>query len=189
MQQKVQRRFQQLQKKIAILKHPPRNRLLHSYINIATTRYTKPAGATTQSSPKEKRKGRETKMKKGKESNVHNVGSTKTMMIRNCCALWRIPTTLLALCSSAYQARTFKKGCDNVDAAARTGPRVFPGTRRGTEKKGYTRCPSRRSGGAHGRHRIGAGLPTGISADPQKNYALDTPSYSTKLTAHRLAPP
>jgi hypothetical protein len=58
------------------------------------------------------------------------------MMIRNRCAFRRIPTTLLALCSSAYQASTFKKECDDVDAAARTKPRVSPSTRRGAEKRG-----------------------------------------------------
>jgi hypothetical protein len=46
----------------------------------------------------QKKKSRKEKQKeKRKESNVDNVGSTKTMMIRNRCALRRIPTTLLAL--------------------------------------------------------------------------------------------
>jgi hypothetical protein len=110
------------------------------------------------------------------------------MMIRNRCALRKIPTTLLALCSSAYQASTFKKGCDDADAAARINL-GFPPVRGEARKKGYTRCPSRRNGGAHGRHRIDAGLPTGISPAPQKNRAPDTPSHSTKLAAHQLAPP
>jgi hypothetical protein len=41
-------------------------------------------------------------------------------MIRNRCALRKIPTTSLALRSAAYQGSTFKKGCDDDDAAART---------------------------------------------------------------------
>jgi hypothetical protein len=59
----------------------------------------------------------------------------------------------------------------------------------GAQKKGYKRCPSRRNGGTHGRHRIGAGLPTRISPDPQKNHAPDAPSHSTKFAAHQFAPP
>jgi hypothetical protein len=43
----------------------PRNRLSPRYINIATTRYSKLARATAQTSPKEKkRKGREIEKKK-----------------------------------------------------------------------------------------------------------------------------
>jgi hypothetical protein len=109
----------------------------------------------------------------------------KTRTIRNQCALRRIPTMLLALWSTAYQASTFKKGCNDDDAA---GPRVSL-VHGGTRKRGYTRCPSRRNGGTHGRHRIRAGLPTGISPDPQKNHDPDAPSHSTKLAAHQLAPP
>jgi hypothetical protein len=46
----------------------------------------------------QKKKARKEKQKeKRKESNVDNVGSMKTMMTRNRCALRRIPTTLLAL--------------------------------------------------------------------------------------------
>jgi hypothetical protein len=53
----------------------------------------------------QKKKERKEKQKeKRKESNVDNVGSTKMMMIRNRCALRRIPTTLLSLRTAAYQA-------------------------------------------------------------------------------------
>jgi hypothetical protein len=45
---------------------------------------------------KKKGKHRESKKKKRKESNVKMVGSTKTMMIHDRCALRRISTTLLA---------------------------------------------------------------------------------------------
>jgi hypothetical protein len=65
----------------------------------------------------------------------------------------------------------------------------FPPVRGKAWKKGYTRCPSRRNGRAHGRHCIGAGLPTRISPGPQKNHAPEAPSHSTKLAAHQLAPP
>jgi hypothetical protein len=51
----------------------------------------------------QKKENRETKKKNEKKSNVNNVGSTKTMMIRNRYVLWRIATMLLALRSAAYQ--------------------------------------------------------------------------------------
>jgi hypothetical protein len=85
-------------------------------------------------------------------------------------------------------SNTFKKGCIDGDAAAHTSPRVSSGTRRGAGKW-YTQCPSRRNGGARGRRRVGAGLPTRISPDPQKNHDPNAPSRSTKLVAHQLAPP
>jgi hypothetical protein len=100
-----------------------RNRLSPRYINIATTRCNKLARPQHNLAQK---KEKEKQQKQRKESNVHHVGSAKTMMICNRCVLRRIPTTLLALCSSAYQASTFNKGCDDVDAAARTGPRISP---------------------------------------------------------------
>ena len=48
----------------------------------------------------------------------------------------------------------FMKKCDDDAAAARTSPRVSPDTRMAVGK-GYHRCPSGRSSGAHGRSRIG----------------------------------
>jgi hypothetical protein len=111
------------------------------------------------------------------------------MMIRNRCALRRIPTTLLALCSSAYQASTFKKGCDDVDAAARTKPRVSPGTRRGAEERD---TPDALQEGMAAPLGVTASVPAfrqGFLLTPKKNHAPDTPSHSTKLAAHQLAPP
>jgi hypothetical protein len=58
-----------------------RNRISPRYINIATLQYNKLAGATAQPSPKEKKKSKEEKRK------LDNVGSMKTIMIRNRCAL------------------------------------------------------------------------------------------------------
>jgi hypothetical protein len=109
-------------------------------------------------------------------------------MIRHRCALRRIPTTNLALRSAAYQSNTFKKGCDDDDAAARTNPRVSPGMREGCGEGG-TQRPPRRNGGARRRHRVGVGNPTGISPNPQRTTTPDTPSRSAHLTTHHLAPP
>jgi hypothetical protein len=73
---------------------------------------------------------------------------------------------------------TFKKQCDDDDAAAQTDTRVSPGMRRGVGKR-CIRRPSRRNDGAHRRHRIDAGRPTGISPYPQK---------TTTPTLHRAPP-
>jgi hypothetical protein len=109
-------------------------------------------------------------------------------MIRHRCALRRIPTTNLALRSATYQSNTFKKGCDDDDAAARTNPRVSPGMREGCGEGG-TQRPPRRNGGARRRHRVGVGTPTGISPNPQRTTTPDAPSRSAHLTTHQLAPP
>nr|XP_040248997.2 atherin-like [Aegilops tauschii subsp. strangulata] len=50
---------------------------------------------------------------------------------------------------------TSKKGCDTDDAAARTSPRVSPGTRREVGG-GYHRHPPGRNGGTRRCHRVGA---------------------------------
>jgi hypothetical protein len=63
-------------------------------------------------------------------------------MIRNRCALRKIPTMSLTLRSAAYQSNTFKKGCDDDDAATRTNPRVSPDMRKGSGK-GKPQRPSR----------------------------------------------
>jgi hypothetical protein len=107
-----------------------RNRLAPRYINIATNRYKIETTAGANSTAKPKRN----KRRRRKESKVDKVGSTKTLMIRNRCALRRIPTTSLALRSAAYQSNTFKKGCVDDDAAARTDPRVSPDMRKGSGK-------------------------------------------------------
>ena len=44
----------------------------------------------------------------------------------------------------------------------------FPPVHRGVWGRRYTQRPSRRSGGARERRRVGAVHPTGISPDPQK---------------------
>jgi hypothetical protein len=61
---------------------------------------------------------------------------------------------------------TSKKESGDHDAAARTNPRVSPGTLRGVGKR-CTRHPSGRNDDTRKRHRIGVET-TGISPDPQK---------------------
>uniref|UniRef100_A0A8R7RG08 Uncharacterized protein n=1 Tax=Triticum urartu TaxID=4572 RepID=A0A8R7RG08_TRIUA len=56
---------------------------------------------------------------------------------------------------ATYQG-TSNKGCDVDDTAARTCPRVSPGTRKEVGD-GYIRHPPRRDGGNRRCHRIGAG--------------------------------
>jgi hypothetical protein len=115
----------------------PRNRLLPRYINIAANRYKIETivGANNTTKPKRNKRRRKTK------SNVDKVGSTKTLMIRNRCALRRIPTMILALRSSAIQSNRFKKGCEDDDVAARTNPRVSPGMWEGCGKGEPRRAP------------------------------------------------
>jgi hypothetical protein len=107
----------------------PRNRLSPRYINIAQDRYSigSMAGANSTSTPKRKhkRKTRETNAEKGRidengdasqplrpPENIHHKPSTWKL---------RVPSN------------TFKKGCDDDDAAARSDPRVSPGTRKDRE--------------------------------------------------------
>jgi hypothetical protein len=66
-------------------------------------------------------------------------------------------------------SNTFKKESDDDDAAARTSPRVSPGTRRGVGK-GYTRGPSRRKGDTRRRHHVGAGQADRDFSRPPKNH-------------------
>jgi hypothetical protein len=113
----------------------------------------------------------------------------KTMMIRNRCALRIIPTTLLALCSSAYQASTFRKECDDVDAAAQTDPRVSPGTRRGAEKRGTPNALQEGMAAPKGVLASVSACRQGFLLTPKKNHAPDAPLHSTKLATHQLAPP
>ena len=83
---------------------------------------------------------------------------------------------------------TFRKEHDDDDAAARTGPRVSPDTRRGVGK-GKTRRPSGRNDGAHGRHRVGAGKPARISPIRQTPTTPNGPTRSTRQATHERAPP
>ena len=82
---------------------------------------------------------------------------------------------------------TFKKECNDDDAAARTSPRISPGTRR-VEGGEVHPTPFKKDGGAHRRHRIGAGktrhgfLPTSRAHHPGPTFGSTTP------TAHQHAP-
>jgi hypothetical protein len=109
------------------------------------------------------------------------------MMICNRYVLRRIPTMLLALRSSAYQASTFNKGCNDVDAAARTGPRFSPYA----EGRGKRGTPYALQEGMAAPVGITASVPAfrqGFLLTPKKNHVPDALSHSTKLAAHQLAP-
>jgi hypothetical protein len=122
----------------------------------STTRYNKHVG--TADNLAQKIKGRREKQKRKKNS--HHALSTPKR---------RIPRS------------TFKKGCDNEDAAVQIGPRVSPGTHRGVEKG----RPSRRKSDTHRRHRVGAGHPTRISTNPQKTTTRDAaPNSSSANSCH-----
>jgi hypothetical protein len=122
------------------------------------------------------------------ERKVDKVGWTKTLMIRNRCTLRKIPTTSLALRSAAYQSNTFKKGCDDDDAASRTNPRVSSVCGRGVGR-GNPDALQERNDGARGRHIIGVGHPTRISPNPQRTTTPDAPSRYANITTHQVAPP
>jgi hypothetical protein len=110
------------------------------------------------------------------------------LMIRSRCSLWKISTMSLALRSAAYQSNTFKKRCDDDDAAVRINPRVSLDMRKGSGK-GKPRRPSRRNGGANKHYRVNVGHLTRIFPVPQRTMAPNTPSRSASLAAHQLAPP
>ena len=82
---------------------------------------------------------------------------------------------------------TSNKENNDDAAAARTGPRVSPGTLQKVGK-GYTQHPSRRKGDTQKCHRVGVKM-TGISPDPAKTTSLDNPKRSTHLAIHQQTPP
>ena len=93
-------------------------------------------------------------------------------------------TSNLRIPSSTFR----KEHDDDDDAAARTGPRVSPGTRRGVGKV-KTRRPSGRNDGAHGRHRVSASKPTWISPIRQTPTTPNGPTRSTRQATHERVPP
>jgi hypothetical protein len=140
------------------------------------------AGANSTSTPKRKhkRKTRETNAEKGRidengdasqplrpPENIHHKPST-----------WkpRVPSN------------TFKKGCDDDDAAARSEPRVSPGTRKDRENRASPDALQEGRVAPAGVTASVSAEPTGISPDP-RSPALDAPSCSTTLAAHHLTPP
>jgi hypothetical protein len=130
---------------------PPRNRLSPRYINIAHDQDNRIHGWGKQHKHAQKKT-----QKKERESNAEKVGSTKTEMPRNRCARRRISTTFLALGSPAYQATPSRRDATMTPLL----PGVilgFPPVRARTGRQGFTQRPSRRKGGARGRHRVGVG--------------------------------
>jgi hypothetical protein len=131
-----------------------RNSLSPHYINIATTRYN--VGATTQPSPKENKENREIEDEKEKKVMLRrrvDENEDDPQSLR----LSENSTTLLARRAlHIYQAAPSRR-----DARMTTLlPEVFlgfPPVCRGVWGW-YTRCPSRRNGGARGRHCVGAGI-------------------------------
>ena len=89
--------------------------------------------------------------------------------------------------SCRVPSTTFKKECDDDDAAARTSPRISPGTRRVEGGEGHP-TPFKKDGGARRRHRVGAGktrhgfLPTSRAHHPGPTFGSTTPA------AHQHAP-
>ena len=89
--------------------------------------------------------------------------------------------------SCRVPSTTFKKECDDDDAAARTNPRISPGTRRVEGGEGHP-TPFKKDGGARRRHRVGAGktrhgfLPTSRAHHPGPTFGSTTPA------AHQHAP-
>jgi hypothetical protein len=118
-------------------KPPPRNRLSPRYINIATDRYNKHAGAAAQPKPKR------TQEKEEKENNANTGSLTRTKTTRNRCALRRIPPHSKHTPKRRISSNTFNKENDDNAAAARTNPRVSPDTRKGLGKRDNRRPSGR----------------------------------------------
>jgi hypothetical protein len=81
---------------------------------------------------------------------------------------YHVPSTL----KCRVLSNTFKKESNDDAAAARTSPRVFPGTPREVGK-GYTRCPSGRKATPAGVTTSVPDEPTRISPDPKKTTTPD----------------
>ena len=85
-------------------------------------------------------------------------------------------------------SNTFMKGCDDDAAAARSGPRVSPGTRKG----GGEEVPDALQEGMATPTGVTASVPDGADrgfAHPQKTTTPDGPKRSTQSTANQHAPP
>jgi hypothetical protein len=143
------------------INYTPWNRLSPRYINIVTTRYNEiTAGANSTIKPKRKKK--EKKKRKQYRHRRIDENEDDPQPLRPSENSHHSPSTMKRRVPSS----TSKKESDDHDAAARTNPRVSPGTLRGVGKR-CTRRPSGRNGDTCKRHRVGVET-TEISPTPKK---------------------
>jgi hypothetical protein len=159
------------------INYTPQNRLSLRYINIVTTRYNEiTAGANSTIKPKRKKERKKRKQYRHRRIDENEDDPQPLRPLENS---HHSPSTMKRRIPSS----TSKKESDDHDAAARTNPRVSPGTLRGVGKR-CTRRPSGRNGDTRKRHRVGVET-TEISPTPKKLH----PGRSTILVTHQRTPP
>ena len=136
--------------------------------------------------------GRAAQQAKEKEKETMPAPAARqTRMTYNRCALRNVPTTILGSdppCTKQH----LQEGNDADDAAARTCPRVSPGTRR-VEGNEDHRHPPGRNGGTRRRHRTGAGRSgkdfSQLQTPPPNQIGANQPAHRPLACATPVATP